>query len=304
MNGKTKKADVPTSGQNDLQSMLSLEQIDTDLFRAGKSSNTVTTRIFGGQVVAQALAAATATAGNVSCHSLHTYFLRPGDPTNPVIYHVERSKDGRSLTTRRVRAIQNGKQILNLSASYHIDEEGLSHQHAMPDVVEPSAAPAFRMPSREQYSKMNKGMPVVDELLRLIEMRSVNPLDVDNIVPTDDRHSVWFCIPSAKGLGREQQQQLLAYASDLNILSTSLRPHGLTWLDNKVQGASLDHAVWFHAPVQMDRWHLYALESPWTGQARCLNRGSIFSRDGNLVASVVQEGLIRPKNASLTPAQG
>lgn len=304
MNGKTEKADVPTSGQNDLQSMLNLEQIDTDLFCAGKSSNTVTTRIFGGQVVAQALAAATATAGNVSCHSLHTYFLRPGDPTNPVIYHVERSKDGRSLTTRRVRAIQNGKQILNLSASYHIDEEGLSHQHAMPDVVEPSVAAAFRMPSREQYSKMNKGMPVVDELLRLIELRRVNPMDVDNVVPADDRHSVWFRIPSATGLGPEQQQQLLAYATDLNILSTSLRPHGLNWLHNKVQGASLDHAVWFHAPVQVDEWLLYALESPWTGSARCLNRGSIFAQDGKVVASVVQEGLIRPKNTSSASSQG
>lgn len=286
------------SDRTDLQSMLTLEQIDADLFHAGKSSNTVTTRIYGGQVIAQALAAASATTRNVSCHSLHTYFLRPGDPGNPVTYHVERSKDGRSFATRRVRAMQNGKQILNLSASYHIDEEGLSHQHAMPDVGEPFAAEAFQMPSREQYSKMSKGMPVVDDLLRLIEMRRVNPVEVNNTVPVDDRHSVWFRMPSAKGLGVEQHQQLLAYASDLNILSTSLRPHGLAWLDNKIQGASLDHSIWFHAPVQVDAWHLYALESPWTGQARCLNRGTIFSQDGKMVASVMQEGLIRPKNAS------
>lgn len=286
------------SDRNDLKSMLTLEQIETDLFRSGKSSNTVTTRIYGGQVIAQALAAATATTREVSCHSLHTYFLRPGDPGSPVIYHVERSKDGRSFATRCVRATQNGKQILNLSASYHIKENGLSHQHAMPDVDEPSSAETFQMPSREQYSKMNKGLPVVDDLLRLIEMRRFNPVDVDSTVPMDDRHSVWFRIPSAKGLGAEQHQQLLAYASDLNILSTSLRPHGVIWLDNKIQGASLDHSVWFHAPVQVDEWLLYALDSPWTGRARCLNRGTIFSHDGKMVASVVQEGLIRPKNGS------
>jgi len=277
-----------------LLELLDIEQLEVDLFRGVGSGGETTTRIFGGHVIAQALMAAYRTVPDRLCHSLHSYFIRPGDPKIPVIYQVDRARDGGSFTTRRVVAIQHGKQIFNLSASFHIDEEGWDYQHPMPQVGAPED-----WPNRDQL----RGAHVCkvpakyrDDFLRErpIELREVAPRDFFTPEKASDLNHLWFRMEAAKGQGPQMQHCLLAYASDMNLLGSSLRPHGLTWFQGNVMSASLDHAMWFHGPIQFNDWHLYDLDAPWTGKARGFNRGSIYSAGGTLVASVAQEGLVRP----------
>ncbi|MFK7753137.1 MAG: acyl-CoA thioesterase [Sedimentitalea sp.] len=278
----------------ELLDLLDIEQLEVDLFRGIGSGGETTTRIFGGHVIAQALAAAYHTVPDRLCHSLHAYFIRPGDPAIPVIYQVDRARDGGSFTTRRVVAIQHGKQILNLSASFHIDEEGWNYQHPMPKVDGPDGL-QNRAEQRADYAEQVPE-PLRPDFLRPrpIEIREVAPRDLLNPVPVDDVNHLWFRMEHAKDASPQMQQILLAYASDMNLLGSSLRPHGLTWFKREVMSASLDHAMWFHAPIQFDNWHLYTMDSPFTGGARGFNRGAIYAADGTLVASTAQEGLVRP----------
>ncbi|MHA6261872.1 acyl-CoA thioesterase [Arenibacterium sp. CAU 1754] len=280
----------------ELLDLLNIEQLEVDLFRGIGSGGETSMRIFGGHVIAQALAAAYHTVPDRLCHSLHAYFIRPGDPSIPVIYDVDRARDGGSFTTRRVVAIQHGKQILNLSASFHVQEEGWHHQHDMPKVVGPEGLlnrSELRQTVADQVSEKIRGDFLRE---RPIEIREIEPQDFFNPVPVDDVNHMWMRMEAAKGQGPRMQHCLLAYASDMNLLGSSLRPHGLTWFKGGVMSASLDHAMWFHAPIQFENWHLYTMDSPFTGGARGFNRGAIYTQDGTLVASVAQEGLVRPVN--------
>ncbi|QFT57633.1 Acyl-CoA thioesterase 2 [Sulfitobacter sp. THAF37] len=284
-----------TAVAEELLDLLDIEQLEVDLFRGIGSGGETTTRIFGGHVIAQALMAAYRTVEDRLCHSLHAYFIRPGDPSIPVIYQVDRARDGGSFTTRRVVAIQHGKQIFNLSASFHVAEEGWDYQHPMPDAPPPHDwpdRPALRAANVEKIPEKYR-----EEFLRErpIEIREIEPRDLFKPEPADDRNRLWFRMEAANGQGPQMQHCLLAYASDMNLLGSSLRPHGLTWFQGKVMTASLDHAMWFHAPIEFSDWHLYDLDAPWTGGGRGFNRGLVYNHNGQLVASVTQEGLMRPR---------
>lgn len=251
-------------------------------------------RIYGGQVIAQALAAAYASVPERLCHSLHAYFIRPGDPSKPVIYEVDPARDGGSFTTRRVTAIQNGRQILNLAASFHLVETGWEHQHEMPDVPAPDG-----LLSRDELHRQHAHRIAEDQYAEFIkerpfEIRDIEPRDPLDPGITSDINHMWIRMEAAKGAGPQLQHVLMAYASDFGLLGSALRPHGLTWHKPEAMTASLDHAMWFHAPVQFENWHLYTMDSPFGGGGRGFNRGSIYTQDGQLVASVAQEGLMRP----------
>lgn len=283
-----------TDVAHQLLELLDIEQLEVDLFRGIGSGGETTTRIFGGHVIAQALMAAYRTVPDRMCHSLHAYFIRPGDPSIPVIYQVDRARDGGSFTTRRVVAIQHGKQIFNLSASFHIEEDGWDYQHQMPDVKGPEHwldRPDLREPYIERIPERHR-----DDFLRErpIEIREVDPRDLFEPEKTSDKNYLWFRMEAAKRQSPIMQQCLLAYASDMNLLGSSLRPHGLTWFQGKVMTASLDHAMWFHAPIDFSDWHLYELDAPFTGGARGFNRGLIYNQNGQLAATTAQEGLMRP----------
>ena len=283
----------------ELLSLLELEPLELNLFRGIGTGGETSTRIFGGHVIAQALAAAYRTVDDRMCHSLHAYFVRPGDPAMPVVYQVDRTRDGGSFTTRRIVAVQNGKQILTMSASFHIHEDGWHHQHEMPDVHGPEGLlerSELRAGVAHRFNEKHR-----DDFLRQrpIEIREIAPRDFFDPTPEGDVNHMWFRMPAAKGVDVSMQHCLLAYASDLNLLGSSLRPHGLTWFKKGVMSASLDHAMWFHAPVRFENWYLYTMDSPFSGGARGFNRGSVYAQDGTLVASVAQEGLIRkyaPRN--------
>jgi len=275
---------------------LDLEKLEENLFR-GNSPQVGWQRVFGGQVIGQALVAANRTVGEGrSAHSLHGYFIRPGDPSIPIIYDVDRYRDGKSFTTRRVVAIQHGHPIFSMAASYHLAEEGFDHQHDMPDVPMPEDLPS----EKELLARFEKLMP--DNMKhyftrqRPIELRPTDPERYLN--PKKDVsaiQNVW--IRATKSLPDDPalHQCVLAYASDMTLLDTSLVPHGRNLFDPNLMMASLDHALWFHRPFKADEWLLYAQDSPSASGALGFNRGSIFTKDGALVASVTQEGLIRKK---------
>ncbi|MEP4981408.1 acyl-CoA thioesterase II [Ascidiaceihabitans sp.] len=283
-----------TETHQKLLDLLALEALEVDLFRGTGQGGETPTRIFGGQVIGQALAAAYGTVTDRLCHSLHAYFIRPGDPEIPVIYQVDRARDGGSFTTRRVVAIQHGKQILNMSASFHVKEEGWNHQHPMPDVSAPENWPDRRDLRAGEADKLPEKFRKDFLRPRPIDIREVAPRDFFDPAPADDKNHLWFRMSEAAGCSPQMQHCLLAYASDMNLLGSSLRPHGLTWFKGEVMSASLDHAMWFHGTPQFQDWHLYSMDSPWTGNARGFNRGSIYDKNGTLIASTAQEGLVRP----------
>jgi len=274
-----------------LLELLDLEQIELDIFR-GRSPDERVQRVFGGQVAGQALVAAGRTVeSGRPVHSLHAYFIRPGDPAVPIVYTVDRVRDGRSFTTRRVSAIQHGRTIFTLSASFHHPEPGPRHADQMPDVPPPEQLPrtidrleklfgTLPAPYRESPIDVRYAGPLTFEAERDPSLRRTHNLvwlRVDGELPDDTLLHV--C--------------LMTYASDLTLLDSVLLGHGLSWADGKTSGASLDHAMWFHQPFRADRWLLYAQESPVAAGARGLARGEVFTADGDLVVSVVQEGLIR-----------
>jgi len=275
---------------------LSLEPIEVNLFRGHTPPDEINqNRIYGGQVIAQALMAAYRTVEGRMCHSLQAYFIRPGDPKAPVLYEVERSRDGKSFTTRRVIAIQHGEQILNLAASFQIEEAGFEHATKAPDAPAPETVPTDL--DRVEMAG-DKLPPIMKEVLardRAIEMRRVDPV-VFPMKPRklDPDQKVWFRAADAVGDDVAINQCVVAYATDMSLLSTCARPHGVSWMTG-VQMASLDHVIWFHRRSRADEWHLYDQDSPSASGARGFNRGAIYTQDGRLVASVAQEGLIRPR---------
>ena len=288
--------DRMTDSTAELLHLLDIERLELNLFRGIGTGGETSTRIYGGQVIAQALAAACRTVEGRACHSLHAYFIRPGDPSIPVIYEVDRARDGGSFTTRRVIAVQHGQQIFNLAASFQVDEAGWDHQHPMPEAPPPEGL-AERAELRQADVDAGRVPPgkAADYLRpRPVEIREVDPMSLFAPTPKPDANMLWFRVEREIEAEPWVHQCLLAYASDMNLLSSGSRPHGLSWLNGTMMGASLDHAMWFHAPIRFDQWHLYAMDAPFTGGARAFNRGAIYTRDGRLVASVAQEGLMRP----------
>ena len=276
-----------------LVDLLRLEQLEHNLFR-GQSRDVGGPAVFGGQVLGQALMAAARTvAAGQSVHSLHGYFLRAGDKALPIIYDVDRIRDGASFATRRVVAIQHGQAIFHMSASFHKHEGGPSHQGTMPEAPPPESlsddhlrgqAMADRLPERRQQF-LQTPQPV--------ELRSVDPLDPLSPAPRPAQALHWLRAPHALPDDPLLHQALLAYASDWSLMRVAMLPHGLSFNQPGVQGVSLDHAMWFHRDFRFDDWLLYQSDSPSLAGARGFCRGSLWSRDGALVASVAQEGLIR-----------
>jgi acyl-CoA thioesterase-2 len=286
-------ADIDGDDIENLVETLALEPIEVNLFRGGVSGHAGPPRIFGGHVIAQALLAAYETVENRICHSLHCYFLRPGDPKVPILYEVDRSRDGSSFTTRRVTAIQHGRQIFNLAASFQVAEDGFEHQSSPPDVPPPDGLPdAF-----EQMRAMIEQMPEAARRMmgrpRPIEQRQVNPRGPGERAPPIS--NVWMRARAPIGPDQHLHQALMAYASDMGLLETAMRPHGVNWLTPGLQEASLDHAIWFHRPADFNRWHLYAQESTSASGARGFIRAQMFDETGRLVASMTQEGLLRQR---------
>ena len=278
----------------DLLELLDLEQIEFNLFR-GVSPKEGWQRVYGGQVIGQALVAAGRTVEDETrtAHSLHGYFLRPGDTTIPILYSVDRIRDGKSFTTRRVVAIQRGRAIFSMSASFHVHEDGLTHQFDSPTVKQPEDCPS----EAELRAKFINDIPEADrariERPRPIEMRFVEPINEYNPEPKDPEQHVWIRTVDEMPNDARLNQCLLAYASDMTLIDTSYRPHAIGWNNEKFQVASLDHAMWFHKPFKTDDWMLYHQDSPFSGGARGFSRGTFYTKDGELIASCTQEGLIR-----------
>jgi acyl-CoA thioesterase-2 len=280
----------------ELLGLLKLERIEENIFR-GQSQDLGFGSVFGGQVLGQALSAAYQTVqAQRRVHSLHAYFLRPGDARKPIVYNVDCIRDGKSFTTRRVVAVQKGRAILNMAASFQVDEPGFDHQAVAPQAPGPEGITS----ERELALKVADQIPAAfrDKILcrKAIEIRPVDPVNPFAPEKRKPERYVWF-----KAVGRLPDdpmihQYMLAYASDFRLVLTSLYPHGQSLWSPKMQVASLDHAMWFHRDFRMDDWLLYAMESPNAGKARGLNNGRIFTREGKLVASVAQEGLIRYKS--------
>jgi acyl-CoA thioesterase-2 len=281
---------------DELVTQLALERIEENLFR-GQSQDLGWGTVFGGQVLGQALSAAVQTVPSERhVHSLHAYFLRPGDVHKPIVYDVDRIRDGSSFTTRRVVAIQSGHAIFNLAASFQKAEKGLEHQDEMPEAPPPDA-----LETEQQIAKRLTRLPPFvrarAEAERPFEMRPVNP-GADPLVPPPQpaRRMVWLRTIGRLADDPALHHYLLAYASDYSFVTTSLLPHGVTWLTPGMQIASLDHVMWFHQPFRVDEWLLHVMDSPAAHGARGLVRGRIFTQDGRLVASTAQEGLIRQRS--------
>ena len=281
-----------TSQTTDLLALLELEQLEVNLFR-GESRDIGSAQVFGGQVLGQALTAASRTVADRVVHSLHAYFLRRGDFNAPIVYEVDRSRDGHSFSNRRVVAIQHGAQIFNMTASFQVVEDGLEHQIEMPKVPAPEDLPDMVEVLRPQLEHMPERVKKFVEAPRPFDFRMVQPVN-----PLDPRKSppsrqVWFRANGKIPDGESLHRILLAYVSDFYLLDTAALPHGLSFFSSKIIMASIDHAMWFHRPLRVDDWLLYALDSPSASGARGFGRGSVFSRDGRLVASTAQEGLVR-----------
>ncbi|MDG2520151.1 acyl-CoA thioesterase II [Caulobacter segnis] len=276
----------------DLADVLKLERIEKNLFR-GVSPDDGFPRIFGGLVIAQALLAAYETVPERICHSLHAYFIRPGDVKIPVVYEVDFARDGGSFTTRRVTAIQNGEQIFNLAASFQSIEDGYEHQFDMPSAPEPLNVPTELERFQALGDKVPRGLIRQAEKPRPIDVRWPDPqsfIDPQKMSPLKD---VWMRAKAPIGDNIRMQHAALAYASDMAFMETALRPHALIWTTPGLQAASLDHAMWFHRPFDFNEWVLFSQDSPSASQGRGLVRGQMFAKDGTLVASVAQECLMR-----------
>jgi acyl-CoA thioesterase-2 len=287
---------MSASAVQDLLAILDLEQLEVNLFR-GRSPAVTWQRVFGGQVVGQALVAATRTVEGRSPHSLHAYFLLPGDPKVPIVYDVDRIRDGKSFTTRRVVAIQHGHPIFSMSASFHLDEPGFDHQAKMPDVPKPEELPSEAEIRHRALPGMPEPMRRYFERERPIELR---PVEFERYLGkkfADGRFHVWIRATGPLPNDPAIHQCVLAYASDMTLLDSALIPHGRTIFEKEIMAASLDHALWFHRPFRADDWLLYAQDSPSAQGARGFSRGLIFTRAGMLVASVAQEGLVRERRA-------
>lgn len=287
---------MPTAIEN-LVALLDLERLEEDLYR-GRSPKEGWQRVFGGQVIGQALVAASRTIEGRPAHSLHGYFMRPGDPKVPIVYQVERMRDGKSFSTRRVVAIQHGRAIFSMSASFHANEAGFDHQEKMPDIPPPEelTSEADLIGSIVETGRLPPQIRAYWERERPIEIRSNQPRDHLNPGRLEPAQAVWIRATGALPDDVALHQCILAYASDFTLLDTALLPHGRWILDPEVQSASLDHALWFHRPFRADEWLLYDQVSTNANGARGFARGNVFDRAGTLIASVAQEGLIRDRS--------
>ena len=283
----------------DLLKLLDLERLEDNLFR-GQSRDIGAPQVFGGQVLGQALVAASRTVDGRGVHSLHAYFLRRGDLNVPIIFEVDRSRDGGSFTSRRVVAIQHGQPILTMSASFQTVEPGLDHQSAMPDTPAPETLPDLGEINAQLVGKVPEKVQSFFRQQRPFEFRAVNPPDFLNPVRRAPEKRVWFRVTGPVPEDQALHRCLLTYVSDYHLLDTATLPHGVSFME--LQMASIDHAVWFHRDLRIDDWLLYVTESPSASGARGFARGSIYSRDGVLVASVAQEGLIRQHSRWTSPA--
>lgn len=290
-----------TTPLEDLVEVLELEQLEVDLFR-GQSRDIGSPRVFGGQVLGQALSAAQQTIEGRIVHSLHAYFLRAGDVNAPIVYDVDRSRDGRSFASRRVVAIQHGQQIFHMAASFQVPEQGIEHQDEMPEVPSPEQLPDAREyhPDGEIPEKLSRFVM----RQRPFEFRPVQPPAFLTLEKQAPRQQTWFRavarLPDTANLHRT----MLSYVSDYSLVGTATLPHGISFLQGKVQVASLDHGMWFHRFARVDDWLLYDCDSPSASGARGLARGRIFARDGRLIASTAQEGLIRVLDPEHTSTPG
>lgn len=277
---------------DELIALLTLERLEVNLFR-GFNQDIGSPNVFGGQVLGQAMAAASATVEGRGIHSFHGYFLRPGDKASPIVYDVDLIRDGGSFTTRRVVAIQHGKAIFSASMSFQRGEEGLSHQCEMPVVPPPeslSSEQEIRISRAEMLPEDQREFFVSD---RPVEMRPVQPEELWSADSHPPEQMFWMRSMSAVEVPLALHQAILAYSSDFYLMGTALRPHGKQFIRGEMQSASLDHAMWFHRPFRIDEWLLYVMDSPTASGGRGLNFGKIYTRDGVLVASCAQEGLIR-----------
>jgi acyl-CoA thioesterase-2 len=288
------------SAIQDVLNILDLEPLEVNLFR-GRSPQSRWQRVFGGQVIGQALVAACRTVEDVTRrppHSMHAYFLLGGDPKVPIIYEVDRIRDGRSFTTRRVVAIQHGRAIFSMTVSFHVAEEGLSHQFAMPDVPRPDELPNESEIRKRALEAMPDPVRRYYERERPIEIRPVEYGRYLGEKVEGGRFHVWIRATGRLPDEPAIHQCVLAYASDMSLLDAALIPLGRFIFNDDIMAASLDHALWFHRPFRADEWLLYAQDSPNLGGARGFARGLIFASDGTLVASVAQEGLLRQRRAA------
>ena len=276
----------------DLIRLLSLERIEDNIFR-GESRDIGSEQVFGGQVVGQALSAASFTVDERVAHSLHAYFLRRGDMRAPIVYEVDRARDGGSFSVRRVVAIQHGRPILNLAASFQRPEEGISHQSTMPSVDGPDGLADVTDVPDDVLSRIPEKMRRFLTHTRPFEFRPVTPVDFASSERRDPVKHIWIRAADRLPDDLALHQNLLAYVSDYELLGTATLPHRLPFLEGRVQMASLDHALWFHRPCRVDDWLLYTMDSPNASGARGYARGQYYTRDGQLVASTAQEGLVR-----------
>ncbi len=278
---------------DDLVQLLELEPLEYNIYR-GQNRDIGSGRIFGGQVMAQALVAARHTIEDErNCHSMHGYFILAGDLDIPVVYFVDRLRDGRSFTTRRVTAIQRGRAIFNMSASFHKEEPGLEHQTPLPDVPPPEELRSELEIIRAMTERIPAKLRPVLTQDRPLDFRPVEAFDPFDPSPTAPVRHVWVKAIGEMDDDPLHHQAVLAYASDYGILGTALQPHGVSFRQPNVMAATLDHAIWFHRPFRVDEWLLYTMESPTAYGARGFSRGTYHTRDGRLVASVAQEGLVR-----------
>ena len=276
-----------------LLSLLDLEPLEDAYFR-GQSQSYGAKRVFGGQVLAQAVIAAGRTVEpERRCHSLHAYFILPGDAAAPILYQVERLRDGGSFTTRRVTAIQHGRPIFNAALSFHRDEPGLDHAVPAPEAPAPEAVTSEVELARALADKIPERFRASLTGERAIDYRPVDPIDPFDPEPTEAELEVWLKASGELPEDPLVHQAILAYASDYGLLGTALRPHARSVMDPRIMAASLDHAMWFHRPFRADGWLLYAMEGPNASGARAFTRGTVHDAEGRLVASVAQEGLVR-----------
>jgi acyl-CoA thioesterase-2 len=283
----------------ELLKLLDLERLEDNLFR-GQSRDIGAPQVFGGQVLGQALVAASRTVEDRQVHSLHAYFLRRGDVNAPIIFEVDRSRDGGSFTSRRVVAIQHGQPILTMSSSFQITEPGLDHQSPMPAAPPPEELRDLGEINAELVHRVPEKVQCFFRQQRPFEFRAVDPPDFLHPVKRAAEKRVWFRVTGKLPDDQALHRCLLTYVSDYHLLDTATLPHAVSFM--QLQMASIDHALWFHRDLRVDDWHLYVTESPSASGARGFGRGAIYSRTGTLVASVAQEGLIRPDSRWTSPA--
>ena len=281
-----------TDAFRELLNLMQLEQLEVNMFR-GVSRDIGTQRVFGGQVLAQALLAASLTVEDRLAHSLHAYFLRAGDHNAPIVYDVDRSRDGRSFCSRRVVAIQHGRPIFTLAASFQKEEEGLDHQFEMPEVSAPEDTPSFQQLQRDDFDHMPESMQRWLDRFGPFEFRAIRGSNPDDCTPKPPFKELWFKLHGDLQYDPRMNRALLAYVSDFHLVGTATLPHGISWVHGNLMIASLDHAMWFHREFRLDDWLLYTCDSPSTSGGRGLARGMIYDRSGQLVASTAQEGVIR-----------